>query len=205
MKKANTLILILLAVFFVSTITFIYLYFSKPKEKIIIVESSVPTKTITSPAPSLIPTSSLPQGWKTYVNKNLGFSINVPDSWIIRDNGNTISLDSPETVQMRKEIPQETPPELIIQKTTVEKLPSNKTAKSLEEWLYGQGTKDYGLVGNIEKISINNYPAYKGKFSGMVLSESIYLPHNQDIFIFDQVSETIPPLLNQIISTFKFN
>lgn len=76
MKKSTTFLLILLAIFFTSTLYLLYLNFNKtpttntliPQTGIVPTENSIPTT---------VPTAD----WKTYTNQTLGYSFKYPANW----------------------------------------------------------------------------------------------------------------------------
>lgn len=70
MKKSTLFLIILVAIFFTSTLVLIYLNYLKPQ--------SIPTPTIAT-FPTKIPTPDPTTNWKTYENKKYGFSFKYPD------------------------------------------------------------------------------------------------------------------------------
>lgn len=75
MKKTTIFLLILLAVFFTSTLYFLYL--NKFKSKPVV--NSVPTVKL---IPTIVPTVQ----WKLYTNKEYAFSFSYPSDWTIIEN-----------------------------------------------------------------------------------------------------------------------
>lgn len=76
MKKSTLFLIILTAIFFTSTLVLIYLNYLKPQSISTPTPSSTPTESI-SPTPD--PTAD----WKTYENKEYGFSFKYPSNWFL--------------------------------------------------------------------------------------------------------------------------
>lgn len=94
MKKSTLLLIILLAIFFTSTLVLLYLNFQKPTQTSTPTTGIIPTD---APVPTVDPTAD----WREYVDKQAAFSFKYPNT-VLLDSSNKNSNNSSLFVQVTK-------------------------------------------------------------------------------------------------------
>jgi len=170
--------------------------------------SVVPTK---APIGFLPQTTAIPTvivdpttSWKTYTNTKLSFTIKHPNDWKVTDNQDSVGMDSPQTIESRKQYPTASPFDIIIFTLTEDKLPNNTSKLSLDQWIKSSTAKEYGLQNTASQITIDGNSGYKGEFCGEFCATEIFIKKNNVIYNIHLNSENIPEIYTQILSTFKF-
>lgn len=193
MKKSTIFLLILLAIFFTSTLVLLYLNFNKSS---VTTSTStptigfIPTETV---SPTAIPTVNPTADWKTYENKGFGIGFKYPSDCKVENGVDYIRVRQIEPEQ-----------NLIIA------IDFKKTTLSIEDLINNFEKTDITfkqINPNVkpEKISINGISAQKIEYlDGIGIKNISIIASNslQKILIEHRFSSD--NTITQILSTFKF-
>ena len=202
MKKSTLALVILLAIFFTSTLVLLYLNFIKPPTAATQITNTVPTI-----EPTAVPIIASTADWKTF-NNNL-FEFKYPNDWSISPSTERyISLNSPKTKKDQANPQSEIPDDIFIGKNNE----IEKKYSSLEDFINDQD--NFTHPNTINKITIDNQTAYQYEQGGMnnaniivfKLGESYYQIISNVYYPSDNIDKkAIQSTINQILSTFSFN
>jgi hypothetical protein len=191
------ILLVLVAVFFTSTLYLLYLNFSTPK-----LQLSFTPKT----GNLIIPTPAPESNWKTYENKQFGFSLKYPNTW------KTNSTSAENIFNIIEFLLQDNS-----KNTGIYISYSNNPKKLSIPDYYHYFTSNSDMVitdpfnseSKPEKIIIDNHEAYRIGMVGAVPTETIAIRISDEKIlnihrnIYDISSDEYKNIFNQIISTFK--
>lgn len=196
--KKSPLVPILLTLLILATATAIYFYLqSRPTLESITTQPQPTASTIAVASASADPTAN----WKTYTNKEYGFSFKYPIAYSIYDSisgyGDRLLIQNYKDESGRKPIPSDT--QIVVSFAAN----NNKTL----EYYHESSNTQLGIDDPGEIISLGNLSAVKG-FSGQKYETvpTVWVIRGDDIFTIQlsHPNSTDKQVFDQILQTFQF-
>jgi len=219
-KKINwksVLIGVVIGAIIVLLVGFGFWYFTRPKEE----TSSTKTKTSTSSAKTSTPSASVDEtaGWKTYANTTDKYSIKYPPTVNLAEKQPAFF----ESADYKRQLIESCPPIMLKGWTAkIEGFGNEGTVYKLEDLeKFENENNTTGTLQGQFKITIDGKPATKYVFAGPGLENGCELTSEQtqeNIIVVNKLGkgyiitfnyftaekEEVVPIVNQMLSTFKF-
>lgn len=136
------------------------------------------------------------KNWKTYRNEEYGFEFKYPKDFTIIKEGNSLSIESIESMKCRDEATECTSEVQVYIHNNPKKLLAKEYYNSDKWKLFDNPNEDKEIIID-GKTAFKAYP-----ITGIAASVNVIIPIDENFILFETFREE--EVLNQILSTFKF-